>query len=409
MNRGGFSWKRFLGISHAKSQISKTIGIPLTKSGRQRKIGRMVTGGGCLTSITILTVIVICIFLAFSLVASNSSAQDTSIPQTITTNSGEKSDQASTTPPSLASILTQSIVFIYEDRTPENSSIFIPGKVLGTAFIVGIPKPGQPDKAFPFIVTAKHVIADKSKILVRFTLKSGSDTGFAQYNLSELRKNNDVWEYPNDEGVDIIVFRTLFYHSTKTIMFPIDLIASKETFTKENIDVLDRVSIPCLMGNYPGIKQNYPIALTTEEPIPLTWELGKRKIDTSQEVIFINSILNEGFSGAPVFLWPGIRSTPKGHTIGGKPWLIGIVHGFFPGMRRVIDEERDDVIILKQVPGVLGKSMPQKKLRVYSQENPGIGIIFPSWRLLDILHQDGVKKRIQEITDKENAKERKQD
>jgi hypothetical protein len=47
MNRGGFSWKRFIGVSAAKSKLSKSIGIPLTKSGRQRKIGKMVTGGGC--------------------------------------------------------------------------------------------------------------------------------------------------------------------------------------------------------------------------------------------------------------------------------------------------------------------------------------------------------------------------
>ena len=39
MNKGGFSWKRFIGISAAKSQISRKIGIPLTKSGRQRKLG----------------------------------------------------------------------------------------------------------------------------------------------------------------------------------------------------------------------------------------------------------------------------------------------------------------------------------------------------------------------------------
>ena len=39
MNRGGFSWKRFFGISAQKSRISRAIGIPLTKSGRQRKAG----------------------------------------------------------------------------------------------------------------------------------------------------------------------------------------------------------------------------------------------------------------------------------------------------------------------------------------------------------------------------------
>ncbi len=48
MNKGGFSWKRALGVTRAKTRLSRKIGIPLTKSGRQRKVGRMVTGGGCL-------------------------------------------------------------------------------------------------------------------------------------------------------------------------------------------------------------------------------------------------------------------------------------------------------------------------------------------------------------------------
>ena len=47
MNKGGFSWKRLFGISAAKAKISRKIGIPLTKSGRQRKIGKLITGGGC--------------------------------------------------------------------------------------------------------------------------------------------------------------------------------------------------------------------------------------------------------------------------------------------------------------------------------------------------------------------------
>ena len=43
-----FSWKRALGISAAKGRISRAIGIPLTQSGRERKLGRMLlSGGGC--------------------------------------------------------------------------------------------------------------------------------------------------------------------------------------------------------------------------------------------------------------------------------------------------------------------------------------------------------------------------
>jgi hypothetical protein len=39
MNSGGFSWRRFLGISAFKSRVSRKIGIPLTASGRRRKLG----------------------------------------------------------------------------------------------------------------------------------------------------------------------------------------------------------------------------------------------------------------------------------------------------------------------------------------------------------------------------------
>lgn len=35
-----FSWKRALGISATKGKLSRKIGIPLTRSGRQRAIGR---------------------------------------------------------------------------------------------------------------------------------------------------------------------------------------------------------------------------------------------------------------------------------------------------------------------------------------------------------------------------------
>jgi len=40
-----FSWKRALGISAAKGRISRKLGIPLTRAGRQRKVGRAM---GCL-------------------------------------------------------------------------------------------------------------------------------------------------------------------------------------------------------------------------------------------------------------------------------------------------------------------------------------------------------------------------
>ncbi len=41
-NLGGFSIWRFIGVSAFKSRISRTIGIPLSRSGRERKLGRLI-------------------------------------------------------------------------------------------------------------------------------------------------------------------------------------------------------------------------------------------------------------------------------------------------------------------------------------------------------------------------------
>jgi hypothetical protein len=54
--RGGvpglsFSWKRASGLSAAKSKLSRSLGVPLTKAGRQRKIG---AATGCCVPIAFL-------------------------------------------------------------------------------------------------------------------------------------------------------------------------------------------------------------------------------------------------------------------------------------------------------------------------------------------------------------------
>ena len=59
-----FSWKRALGITAAKQRIARATGIPTTKAGRQQKIGRMLTGGGCLFSIPRVVAPVALLFVA---------------------------------------------------------------------------------------------------------------------------------------------------------------------------------------------------------------------------------------------------------------------------------------------------------------------------------------------------------
>jgi hypothetical protein len=66
MNRGGFSWRRFFGVSKAKNRISRAIGVPLSRSGRQRKFGRMMGCGCLLPLLSILLVLVLLGLVLFS-------------------------------------------------------------------------------------------------------------------------------------------------------------------------------------------------------------------------------------------------------------------------------------------------------------------------------------------------------
>ena len=64
MNKGGFSWNRFLGITKAKIKVSRATGIPWTRSGRQRKMGSAM---GCCMYLLI-SVLVICGIFALIIV-----------------------------------------------------------------------------------------------------------------------------------------------------------------------------------------------------------------------------------------------------------------------------------------------------------------------------------------------------
>jgi hypothetical protein len=58
-----FSWRQVAGITKAKHQFSRKTGIPTTKSGRQQKIGRTASGGGCLLPVLLFLLIILVILL----------------------------------------------------------------------------------------------------------------------------------------------------------------------------------------------------------------------------------------------------------------------------------------------------------------------------------------------------------
>ena len=60
-----FSWKRALGLSAAKGRLSKQLGIPLTRTGRQRKLGRAM--GCCVLLVAIIGGLAALLFMVATL------------------------------------------------------------------------------------------------------------------------------------------------------------------------------------------------------------------------------------------------------------------------------------------------------------------------------------------------------
>ena len=51
-----FSWKRAVGISAARQRLARMTGIPTTRAGRQRKVGRAL--GCCLPALLLLALLI---------------------------------------------------------------------------------------------------------------------------------------------------------------------------------------------------------------------------------------------------------------------------------------------------------------------------------------------------------------
>lgn len=281
----------------------------------------------------------------------------------------------------IVTALTWTVIFLFNPASnPASQPVPI-----GTAFIIQQPVPDKANQYIPLIVTAKHVVNNRTKVLARFNSSQASASVFVDFDLSVAKANNDYWEH-SDPGVDIAIFRTPHFSQTKYEPFPLDLVATKEIFKEEEIKPTDKIFFPGLLQNFFGKDLNFPvvkdgsIALIPTEKVPLRVKHGNAIIPTEQELILINAISIPGFSGSPVFLAPVSRTKGRAVMLNGtKPYLLGIMSGFFPS------EPRDTI------------KYETTDSKFLFQENSGIAIVFPAWRIKEIMEQDSYKKKMAEI------------
>jgi len=282
----------------------------------------------------------------------------------------------------LGSALGETVIFLYERE----------GRIpLGTGFVVGYPILDGKEQVVPLVVTAKHVIGDERMVVGRFTTHSADRPLMVEYDLQGMRSSGDLWEH-QDEGVDIVVFRSPHFQEAKYAPLPLDLLASKERMASEDVKTTDRVIFPSMLVSFMGTSRNYPvvrdgsIALIPDELVPLKFNVGQKSIETKQQVLLIDTLAIQGASGSPVFLWPGPRLKGNAFAIGGtRPLLLGIMHAFYLAIPRDIS----------QAAVSTG--------RLSFSENAGIAIVFPAWRLLEILESKELRSRIMALTKTEEA------
>lgn len=284
------------------------------------------------------------------------------------------------------SALSSTVVFLLAGTPP------VP---IGTAFIVAYPSPNAENRFFPLLVTAKHVVAGHDEVLGRFSTKEGTSTATVQYDLAALRSSKDYWEH-HDKGVDLAVFRTLHFEATSYEPLPLDFVATKETFVSQQITQTDRVIFPSLLVNFMGLARNYPvirdgsIALVPDEAVPMRYDLAGSVVETKQEVLLVDATSIPGASGSPVFLWPGPRVKGGTFTLGGnRPTLLGVMHGFYPALPRNLTK------------------IETAEVREMFAENSGIAIVFPAWRLREILDLKDLRARIAELAVTDQKAEKK--
>ncbi|HSY17494.1 MAG TPA: hypothetical protein VK815_04130 [Candidatus Acidoferrales bacterium] len=244
----------------------------------------------------------------------------------------------------------------------------------GTGFFVSRPSK-LARKAFVYLVTAKHIIADigQRNFVIRVNNKNGDSTIFNV-------ESGITWFFHPDESEasDVAVY-PLFH--TNAVLKTLDFVAiSEESLLtdlksgQDGIGVGSDVFITGLFAFHSGTERNHPIvrmgniAMIPTEPVP-TKKFG------NMEVILIESRSIGGLSGSPVFAVEKSGETPR------RLMCLGLIHGHW-------DVPTDSILETKQ------------EARKYV--NVGIAMVAPARKIGETINQPKLEAIRQKMESKED-------
>jgi hypothetical protein len=186
---------------------------------------------------------------------------------------------------------------------------------VGTGFWVGVPSPVKDKFPIYFFVTAKHVLWEDEKVqLDGFFVRYDGPGGPKYGKLSGFQ----VITHP-DPMVDIVAIRAA-PSDAKSVVIPLNLITTREEFTRLSIEEGDDVFFVGLFTSMPERKKNLPVfrfghVAMVQDEIPQSF------------IVEVQSY--PGNSGAPVFFDHGVvrRGLLQGKTEGVR--LAGVMRGYY--------------------------------------------------------------------------------
>lgn len=255
-------------------------------------------------------------------------------------------------------------------------------KPWGTGFFVNVHHPTQPWALFPYLVTARHIVDDLlgRRAFIRINRCDGS--------AEEVEIDHNHWHFHPDKNVDVAVLdfdpmpdpEVFDYSSIDRASF-----ATDEFIRQRGIGPGDEVFVVGLFGYATGERRNMPIvrmgnlAMIPTETIPT--DFG----DVEAYLVEARSI--GGVSGSPVFVRESLWVTQKGAgpfvagkgelrpdtmhaVVGGKSWLLGLMHGHWD----IPANKRNEIAPAPTEDGV----------------NVGIAIVVPAKKIYEVLDDPGL-------------------
>lgn len=206
-----------------------------------------------------------------------------------------------------------------------------------------------------FLLTCKHVIENPEDLFVTFNSKDEGED-YERESVLELSEKTGGWQYHDDPMVDVAVLE-----------IEID-------FEKVDVNVLNESLFDKIENCFEGFEiffLGYPLGLSSITKRKPVTRAGIIALVLEDKTFFIDGNVYPGSSGSPVFLKPSLidwKKTPYCVSKLTPPALIGLTSGYLPYR---------DVAISKKT----------RKPRVIFEENSGLGKVFSTDVILEILNQ----------------------